>query len=370
MNRLAHLDALRGIAALLVVWQHTSESFVKLPGVAERGSWLADVAWSVDFGRIGVVCFFLISGFIIPYSFSSGPGAVRTFAIRRFFRLYPVYWASVVLAVLVGSAFAAHSWDTATLVANFTMIQKIIGYSHIQGLYWTLQVELIFYLLCGGIFYFGKMRSVPFLILATALLLVLFVGAELAFRTVLKGSDFPSELQYIPYFLSIMFCGAIIREIFLGEHSLHNRLIFALAPAAVFGIPAMVLFLYSLGFQFTQEPIRFGVSYLMALGIFIAAMFVRWPVPKPLAWLGLISYSIYLFHPVSMVLIRWAQRQPWAGFTESWGLWMYMSVAAAITIVLATVTYYVIERPSIRLGRYFSLRGATPSTHMIVQRGT
>lgn len=369
MNRLAHLDALRGIAALLVVWQHTSESFVKIPGVAERGSWLADIAWSVDFGRIGVVCFFLISGFIIPYSFSSGPGALKTFAIRRFFRLYPVYWVSVLLAVFVGVVFLGQSWNAETIAANFTMMQKAIGFSHIQGLYWTLQVELIFYLLCGGIFYCGKIRSVPFLILVTTLLLASFIGVELVFRTVLKGSDFPSELQYIPYFLSIMFCGAIIREILWGEHSLGQRIIFSLAPAAVFGIPAMALFLYVLGFQFTAEPIRFGASYLIALGVFIVAVFIKWSVPKLLAWFGLISYSLYLFHPVSMSLVRWGQKQPWAGFTESWGLWMYMSLAVAVTILLASVTYYAIERPSIRLGRRFSQRDTSLAAHTAVRSG-
>ncbi len=68
LNRFASLDALRGLAALLVVWQHSSESFVKLGSVAANGTLLADIAWNVDFGRIGVICFFLISGFVIPSS--------------------------------------------------------------------------------------------------------------------------------------------------------------------------------------------------------------------------------------------------------------------------------------------------------------
>lgn len=363
MNRLDRLDALRGIAALLVVWQHTSESFVKIPGVAESGSRLADIAWSVDFGRIGVVCFFLISGFIIPHSFSSAPGALRIFAIRRFFRLYPVYWVSVLLAVVVGSVFSGKNWEMVTVIANLTMAQKIIGQQHIQGLYWTLQVELIFYVLCAWIFYQGKLRNTPFIAAFAGFLLALFIVVELIFRTVWNGSEFPSELRYIPYCLSIMFCGSIIREIFWGEHDLRLKLAFLLAPAAVFGIPALVLFLYILGINVVDQPIRFGAAYLIALAVFCGAVFIKWPVPKLLVWVGLVSYSVYLFHPISMALIHWGKKQIWADFTGSWTLWMYMSLALLITMALAAVAYYTIERRSISLGRRLSQREAElPST--------
>ena len=58
INRLDYIDALRALAALLVVWMHVSEAFVSMPGVADRGTGLFEVAHSVDFGRIGVITFF------------------------------------------------------------------------------------------------------------------------------------------------------------------------------------------------------------------------------------------------------------------------------------------------------------------------
>jgi len=65
-NRFSHIDALRGIAALLVIWLHVSEVFVRIsPETAAQGTALYDVAWSVDVGKIGVVIFFSISGFVI-----------------------------------------------------------------------------------------------------------------------------------------------------------------------------------------------------------------------------------------------------------------------------------------------------------------
>ena len=65
-NRFSHIDALRGIAALLVIWLHVSEVFVHIsPETAAQGTALYTVAWAVDVGRVGVVVFFAISGFVV-----------------------------------------------------------------------------------------------------------------------------------------------------------------------------------------------------------------------------------------------------------------------------------------------------------------
>ncbi|WP_448131354.1 acyltransferase family protein [Stutzerimonas chloritidismutans] len=99
-SRYAHIDAMRAIAVLLVIWMHTSEVFVPIvaPSVQDR---LYEVAHSFDFGRIGVVVFFIISGFVIPASLR-GPRAVGCyqFLIRRLFRLYPLYWLSIPFGLL------------------------------------------------------------------------------------------------------------------------------------------------------------------------------------------------------------------------------------------------------------------------------
>ncbi len=92
--RYAHIDALRAVHVLLVIWMHTSEVFVPvaLPSLQGR---LHDVAYSFDFGRIGVVVFFIISGFVIPASLRGPRGEdCRQFLIRRLFRLYPLCWLS------------------------------------------------------------------------------------------------------------------------------------------------------------------------------------------------------------------------------------------------------------------------------------
>src|SRR5215469_6079063 len=81
-DRLAWLDALRGVAALCVVADHGS-GLVLWPGQAFASRWL-------DLGQYGVFVFFLVSGYIIPASLER-KGSVRGFWISRTFRLYPLY---------------------------------------------------------------------------------------------------------------------------------------------------------------------------------------------------------------------------------------------------------------------------------------
>src|SRR5437868_2051289 len=88
-RRLEFLDFARATAALLVVLAHGVS--VSVPGF---------LAWSranLDPGRVGVVLFLLISGFIIPASLEKG-GNLGRFWLRRFFRLFPAYWVSVAAA--------------------------------------------------------------------------------------------------------------------------------------------------------------------------------------------------------------------------------------------------------------------------------
>src|SRR5215469_9701730 len=147
-NRLAWLDALRGIAALCVVYDHGS-TLVLTSSQRFVSPWL-------DPGQYGVFVFFLVSGYIIPASLER-KGNVRSFWISRAFRLYPLY-----LVVLLASA-AAYKFGYGTLrgaehypsragFAWLLMMPNLLGGPNVPNVTWTLSYEMVFYLVVAALF--------------------------------------------------------------------------------------------------------------------------------------------------------------------------------------------------------------------------
>jgi peptidoglycan/LPS O-acetylase OafA/YrhL len=147
VKRQAELDYLRGIACLMVVFFH----------FLYRGQidhWTGEavypsVAPIAKFGYLGVHLFFMISGYVI-YKSALGRSA-KEFASGRFWRLFPAYWAAIVLTSCVvyalhGTQFQISSKD---LLWNFTMLHGIFGMKSVDGAYWSLVVELVFYCYVG-----------------------------------------------------------------------------------------------------------------------------------------------------------------------------------------------------------------------------
>lgn len=350
--RLANLDALRGLAALLVVWQHTSEYFVRLPHLKESPHWLADIAWTVDFGRIGVVCFFLISGFVIPFSLKPAhPEPLKHFVVRRFFRLYPAYWLSVLLATLVSTELLNTPVNDGQFIANLSMVQSMLGYPHLQGLYWTLQVELIFYALCAALFHLERLHQARTLFLMVVILFGIFVllQALIWHTSWLEGVN--SEWRYMPYYLSIMFLGTLYRKYYDAPYpSAQLKAATLGATGLCLGLPLVALAMASLGVELASHthPLRFGAGHALAFVLFAAGILWRCAVPRFALWLGTVSYSLYLFHPVAMNLVYYYCSDHRILGESRWSLGSYMGITTLLSVGLAAAVYYAIEKPAIR----------------------
>ena len=141
-NRLLELDALRGLAAIMVVLFHL---------------FLNSGYSFFNFGVTGVDLFFLISGFVIFLTLSKITNW-QSFVISRFTRLYPTYWACVsITAILV---FVTTNITLPNLakqyLANMTMFQHYAKIPHLDFQYWTLTVEMQFYALMLLLFLLKK----------------------------------------------------------------------------------------------------------------------------------------------------------------------------------------------------------------------
>jgi peptidoglycan/LPS O-acetylase OafA/YrhL len=143
-NRIIRLDGLRFIAALMVVFFHYAfrGAAAGVTPVLDLPVWLSGLS---AYGYLGVNLFFMISGFVIAYSAEGR--TPMDFAIARFARLYPSYIAAVTLTFLVtflfgGPAFTTDIWH---FLANLTMFAPAFGEPLMDGAYWSIVLEVIFY---------------------------------------------------------------------------------------------------------------------------------------------------------------------------------------------------------------------------------
>src|SRR5262245_16928724 len=146
-SRLYVLDGLRLIAALMVVSWHLVAGHASQAWGADTSVLFAPIHGISRYGWLGVELFFLISGFVI--CMSSWGRSVGGFAISRIARLFPAYWVAVALTAATLALWPVYQQPLSTIdtLANLTMVQELFGVGYLDLSYWTLLVELVFYVL-------------------------------------------------------------------------------------------------------------------------------------------------------------------------------------------------------------------------------
>jgi peptidoglycan/LPS O-acetylase OafA/YrhL len=329
VTRFAFLDAVRAIAALAVVCEHVGEIFP-----ATRHFFLTEF----NPGRAGVFAFFIVSGFVIPFSLERS-NDLRKFWVNRFFRLYPLYWASLLAAVLIywllprpGVAF----WERMPLsgLANLTMLQDLFREPHAVGAYWTLTFELFFYGLLSVLFVLRLSRCTGWAL----------GGFSLFFGAIAVGLLHPggTTLFYAMFATGTFFFGTWVYRFWSGAVS--GRTFWALTVCflgAVF-LAAYNAFAFSkvtLG-QGQMPPMPAATGWVAGYALFALFFTLRDArFPKWLLVLGQISYSIYLLQGVLLLFVP--EVGPVAGVV----------LTAVGSPALAWATYRWIEAPAMKVGR-------------------
>ena len=345
-----HIDSLRGIAVLFVIWLHVSEKYINLSTtLKENGSWLYDIALYLNFGRIGVVIFFAISGFVLLKSING----VKEFIIKRFFRLYPLFWLSVILGIYIIYLFGgAVSFDK--VVANLTMLPLMFNQDMVLGLYWTLEAELFFYFI-GLLLFIFKASNKPINLFLISIVFLVFFVIDKKFNLLN-----PEHTGFIvlPLNLAIMFWGALYRYIYdnpnisinIFNKEIKVKLLFIILTISIIILPLMIFFkgVIDMNFRYT----KFGISYILGISIFILLSTKFKIYNRILVWIGTISYSLYLFHPIVFnYLFWWLQNYAPKEFKE-FDLSIYLIINLILSIILASLSYYLIEKPSIKYSYY------------------
>ncbi|WP_254074172.1 acyltransferase [Burkholderia sp. S171] len=351
---MSHIDAIRAVAVLFVMWTHFA---VKLAPIAGSEQWINATQYYGNFGRIGVVVFFALSGLLIPNSLNGPIGSgTRQFLIRRFLRLYPTYWLSIPIGFFAYWMLFGMHVNTAGWLANATMLPDALGQTPMMPHYWTLETELAFYALCLGLFWLGGIQQMRVLCIVCAALSAAFVVTS-ALHII--PANALGQYKGMLFHLSIMFWGACFRKAydhpegrvvlgFKGVRALRADCSYKRAFLSVTGIVVFVsLLIGAAGFkQHDVSHVIESFSYLAALAIF-SVLATVWKIHlRFFAWLGRISYSMYLLHSVPVYVIFWlCSREGWTGGP----LALYMIPSAVLAVGLSWLSFIAVEAPCIWL---------------------
>jgi peptidoglycan/LPS O-acetylase OafA/YrhL len=293
-GRLRVLDGLRFAAALAVVLFHfTGRDSIAWPeDVREVFPFLSRIT---VYGGFGPYLFFMISGFVVLMSAWGRP--VHSFVASRVGRLYPAYWVAVLLtaAVLFLNQGLIDRWGSlgpSGVAMNLTMFQSAFGVPHVDGVFWTLWVELKFYLLLALLAMAGITRG-----RLLALCLIWPVAGALAAQAGSPLLVAALEPVYAPFFCIGILLYLVHREGWSASSGLLLALnyCFALYTCSSYFVP------WTLGVAGSGISFR-GVAVLLTLSILAIGLATltrldrldwRW-----LTFLGALTYPLYLVHQV------------------------------------------------------------------------
>jgi peptidoglycan/LPS O-acetylase OafA/YrhL len=311
-----------------------------------------DILAYLDFGRLGVVVFFAISGYVIPKSLDPGDkDAGRKFLIRRFFRLFPAYWLSIPLGFATIWWLQGRPFPIGDVLLNFTMAPGLLGAKEVMGLYWTLAYELAFYVACLALWRLGWL-SRPWTMLALAYLM-LAAGAACLLASYVTHRGALGGWALTCFCYGIMFTGAAWRRHRDGLMVSRWERLAGLGVLLIWlvGLPVSCLAVIAIVGRYLDYFVRVPIAYGGGLAIFLLLTTVARINWRPLAWVGLVSYSLYLFHPVVLYGLAWGVKAMRAKHVD---VALLMGVEFVLAIALAGAVFQFVERPAIALGRRLS----------------
>jgi exopolysaccharide production protein ExoZ len=333
-ERIRSIEIGRGLAAVAVALMHAGTGMApeQYSGQVGFGSFF-------DIGRYGVDFFFVLSGYIIVKVSGLGkPGAkaVRTFCIKRVFRIIPAYWAILAFSLIIN----IFQRDRVVISLEWLVSQMMLLDNNLfVSAAWTLQFELVFYLLCA--FSIWNLRLGFYLLLMWLALIVhrAFFGiggmSHIGFYEVISN----------PYCV-LFFQGGL--GYVLMERA--NRS-FVYMVASSFAV-AFLYFLMALNIElkFYDLVHRMFIGSLFVIALIVAVRFetlLRFNL-KPLEVLGQISYSVYLSN-VLIIGLTYAIFER-LNLYQKLGESVVALVAIIATIAFSYCMYRFIERPGIGLG--------------------
>jgi peptidoglycan/LPS O-acetylase OafA/YrhL len=384
------IDGYRALAAMAVLALHVSVA----SGLVFRKHTLGLALSRLD---VGVAVFFLISGFLLYRPFVSAhligraPMPMSRYFRARALRIFPAYWLALTFAVYVfHQPGAKHQINNVgDFVSYYGLLQQYTRHHSYGGIQqaWTLCVELAFYLFLPLYAWavrrvarrVGRAVLVEIIGLVT-LSVVSLAWHEFVSRELSLGLDHLHS--WLPGYLGLFALGmglALISARIAQQGTVPRVITFVGdMPVLCWGAAACTYWItatqFDVGYphlsggQWMAWIVLYGLTALLLLlpGVFgpqdrgIIRRVLRW---RPIVFLGLISYGVYLWHELWIdKYLQWSDRHLFNS-----PVWPMLAVVVALSVVAATISYYVVERPALRFKRGAGARGPKPSERPVLR---
>jgi len=328
-SRFQILDISRFFAAISVVLFHFL--FLSWSGNHTNSISFHVIGEFFKYGYLGVQFFFLISGFVIFMSIQRG--GVIDFLASRAARLYPAYWFAVLLTsfFIIFIEKNIRGLQAFDILINLTMLQKFFGIKNIDGVYWTLAIELIFYFWMACLLAFKsitKFESAAFVFLSISFL------SKLTPLPSIVNLLFLTE--YSPYFIA----GALFYLIAQAGPTT-TRVSLIIASFILAQHQAILLQLPKIQSQHTSPFSETSVA-LIITSFFLFFSVIRpdkqpGPSSKIYAFMGALTYPLYLIHQeIGYIIIN--------NLSEELDKYTLVLFTLFICLVISALIYLLIEK--------------------------
>lgn len=340
-ERYVFVDALRGVAASMVVMLHLTYAHMPAVPDASQSPFVIGVRY---FGGTGVQIFFVISGFVIAHSLRNtvpSGRSISAFILRRQLRLDPAYWVTIAMAlafVAIGRTALSDPQplpSTRELVANVFYFHVLTRQRPILEVAWTLCIEIQFYLvfilLLWGV-HRANGRNVD-RVPTYAAPLVLLTGAASLILKIPQPGWFTVFWSY--FAVGVLISWTIRRKIsFFYPLALLTAM--AINAALVQGLPMWI---------------GTGTGFVI-LVVGAQGRLTEWAGGAVLQYLGRISYSLYLVHQLFISVIHNFYRR--LALSNGYIEILSLAVTVCVSIAVAHILHTIVEKPTMKLSHRVS----------------
>lgn len=349
--RYAYIDALRGIAIILVLLAHTSHfSNISYP------AWLQNFA-SIYVGPRGVQLFFIVSAVTLCMSFSKRKNIekhpIRNFYIRRFFRIAPLFYLAIIFYLWQGQYWNGNPYhfSLANIVTTFTFTNGMSSYwmNNIVFGGWSIAVEMTYYLIFPFLFY--KMGNLKFAVISTAIVSILMQLLRLFILTIPVVASTPDiktyTFEFFPSQLPVFLIGMTV-FLLMHENTFqkYKKMISIILLSLVTTVIVQIFF-----------PLKLIAGHYMYSVLFGLLLFVlskrpfRLLVNPVTVFIGKISFGLYLSHMAVLTLLSQLGINNYLPADLYLNFLLRFLILITLSSIVATVLFFSVETWGIILGK-------------------